>query len=718
MAENLPTFSESWYRIADQRIHLRPSVKVQRQFYRGEKWFVLQDPFNNQFFRLRPAAWEFVSRLSPRRTVEEVWKQCLKDDPDSAPGQEEVIRLVSQLYQANLLQYQAPADSSRLFERYRERRQREVRSFWLNIMFLRLPLLDPDTFLNRILPFIRLAFSKLGAVVWTFVFLAGVKGALEHAPALARQSEGILEPSNLFLLYLGLVLVKSLHELGHAAACKRFGGEVHVLGVMLLIFTPVPYMDATSSWGFRSRWHRALVGAAGMIVELFIAALAVLVWANTAPGALHSLAYNIIFVASVSTLLFNLNPLLRYDGYYILSDLLEIPNLYQRALAQIRYYAERHLFAVRRAQAPARSVREAAWLTTFGLTSNIYRIVVFGGILLFVADRFLLIGILMAVACAISWVATPVILLVRYLSTSPALSRNRPRAVAVSSAIAATLLVVVVLVPFPNTFRASGLLEAREKAQAVNEAPGTVSAILTTPGSTVRSGQPLVQLQNRELELQLLGARAKLAESQSLWRAAMQTNAANLKPIERRIEAVQQQVDHLELQTRSLTVRALQDGTWIAPDVQQTVGRWIPRGFDLGLVLNPDSFRFTATVRQTDVGWLFSQNIRRAEVRIRGQAGHALEATHLKPIPAGRKELPSAALGWRSGGDMPVAPNDPEGRRSSEPFFEVQADVQVTPGILFHQGRSGKIRFKLDPQPVAQQVYRRFRQLIQERYKI
>ncbi len=142
---------------------------------------------------------------------------------------------------------------------------------------------------------------------------------------------------NLVLLYLGLIFIKTVHEFGHAIFCRKYGGEVHVMGVMLMIFTPMPYVDATSSWSFRERYKRVLVGAAGMIVELFVAALATFVWAKTAPGTLHSLAYNMMFVASVSTLIFNINPLLRFDGYYILSDLIEIPNLNQRATGQLTH---------------------------------------------------------------------------------------------------------------------------------------------------------------------------------------------------------------------------------------------------------------------------------------------------------------------------------------------------------------------------------------------
>lgn len=353
------TFSESWYRLAHQRICLRPGVKVRRQYYRGERWVVLENPFSNQFFRVRPVAYEFLARLRPDRTVQEVWQECLDRFPDDAPGQEDVLRLLSQLYHANLLQYDQAADTAQLFERYQKRRQRETTARLLNIMFMRIPLLDPNRFLMRTLPVVGKLLSPLGALVWLLVVGWALKLAADHFTSLRAHAEGVLAPDNLLLLYVVLVVVKTLHEFGHAYMCRKFGGEVHTMGVLFMIFTPVPYMDATSAWAFRSKWKRVLVGLAGMIVELFVVAIAMFIWANTGPGTWHSLAYNMIFVASVSTLVFNLNPLLRFDGYYILSDLLEIPNLAQRAGRQLRYLAERWLFGLEKETSPANSRSEA-----------------------------------------------------------------------------------------------------------------------------------------------------------------------------------------------------------------------------------------------------------------------------------------------------------------------------------------------------------------------
>ncbi len=718
MADAQSTFSESWYRIASQRLCLRPGVRVRRQNFRGERWIILEDPFNNAYFRLLPAAYEFVARLRPDRTVQEVWQECLKRFPDTAPGQEAVIQLLAQLYFANLLQYHIAADTSQLFERFKKRRQREIGGRFLNLMFMRFPLLDPDRFLMKALPVIGWLINKAGLILWCLVVGLGIKVVVDDWDALREQSQGVLAPGNLPLLYAALVLIKTLHEFGHAFFCRKFGGEVHVMGVMLMIFTPVPYMDATSAWSFRSRAHRMLVGAAGMIVELFFAAIAAFIWARTGNGVVHTLAYNVMFVASVSTVIFNLNPLLRFDGYYILSDLLEIPNLSQRANLQLRFFAEKLLFGVRKVESPARTRTEANWLTTFGITSGIYRVIVFAGVLLVVADKFLILGILMAAVCLISWVTVPVFKFINYLATSPRLDRVRPRAVVVSAALALILVALLQFVPFPHHFRAPGILRATTRSEVINETAGIVDVVLVKSGEPVRAGQPLLWLRNRELELQIAHTLAKEREFESRVLKATSEQIASLKPLQSELTATRQQLAKHRADEAALTIRARHDGVWISPGIETLAGRFITRGNRLGLLVDPASFEFTATVRQEDGDALFTRETAGAEVRLSGEAGRVVAVGGWEVIPGEQRTLPSAALGWAGGGEVAVAPDDPHGQRAAEPFFEVHASVQAPSDVTLLDGRSGKIRFDLEPEPLLPRWTRRLWQLLQKRYQL
>jgi putative peptide zinc metalloprotease protein len=461
------------------------------------------------------------------------------------------------------------------------------------------------------------------------------------------------------------------------------------MGIMLLIFTPIPYVDATSSWRFRSRGHRALVGAAGMITELFFAALITFAWVNTAQGTLHSLCYNMMFIASVSTVLFNANPLLRFDGYYILSDLLDIPNLTQRANKQLRHLGERYLFGLKKSESPARSTREKWWLTVFGITSNIYRIIIFGGILLLVADRFFLIGVVMAVICFISWITVPIGKFINYLATSPKLERQRPRAVTVSVAFFVILIGGLQFVPFPSHFRAPGVVQAHKWSQIVNETAGQVQELLAAPGQMVSAGQTLLRLENHELELELIQARASVVEIETQIRAGLARQTASLKPLFGMLETATNRVAKLETDRDLLTVRARHDGLWVAPELKESVGRWLQRGTPLGLLVDRSSFQFTATVKQDEAEALFARDLLGANVRLYGEVEDVLRTQSWEVIPGGQRTLPSPSLGWQGGGEMAVEPDDPQGVRAVEPFFEVRAALGEEPEVALLHGRSG-----------------------------
>jgi putative peptide zinc metalloprotease protein len=518
------------------------------------------------------------------------------------------------------------------------------------------------------------------------------------------------------LLYLGLIFIKTLHEFGHAYFCRKFGGEVHVMGILLMIFTPVPYVDATSSWGFAEKRRRLLVGAAGMIVELFVAALAVFVWVGTSPGVVHSLAYNLIFIASVSTVLFNVNPLLRFDGYYLLSDWLEIPNLAQRANRQLRHLWEHYVYGVKKSESPASSRAEAGWLTTYGIASGIYRVFLFAAILLVLADRFLILGMLMAAVCAISWVVVPTGRFIRYLASSPQLDRVRPRAVGVTVGLAAVLILLLAVIPFPSHFRAPGIVQASQRSAVFNEVAGVVQSVLAEPGSAVVAGQALVRLEDPELEQELRDARARLAEVESRLLYALNNATADIKPLRSRKEALTERLAKLERDRASLTVQARHGGTWVAPGIHEFLGRRIERGSPLGLVVDTSAFEFTATVLQEDADTVFVRPPRGAEIRVRGQAGNKVPVQAWRVTPGGTRALPSAALGWGGGGEVAVSAREPT--RAVEAFFEVHADLPSVSDVAFLHGRSGKIRFDLEPEPLLPRWMRRLWQLLQKRYQL
>ncbi len=718
MAKDNSTFHESWHRIAKQRIMLRLSVQVQRQFFRGKKWFVLHDPFSNNYYRLRPETYQFIARLNKSRTITEVWEECMDTDPDNTPGQGDIIELLAQLYHANLLHSDLAPDSTKLFERYKKRKQRLIQANLMNIMFFRIPLFDPDDILKLLQPLIKILLSPVSAILWIGIVGGAIKVAIDNFSALQVQSDGILAPSNLPLLYLGLVFIKTFHEFGHAFMVRRFGGEVHTMGVMFLIFNPLPYMDATSAWFFRNKWQRVLVGAAGMIFEIFFAACALFIWAHTGPGVLHSLAYNMLFIASVSTVLFNINPLLRFDGYYILSDLLDFPNLHQQSRKHLTWLVEHFVFGCKDSTTPASSRNEAFWLTTFGILSGVYRVVVFTTILLFVADRFLLAGIIMMVICIITWVIIPIGKLFKYLASNPRLFRTRPRAITACIIAALILFNFLHLVPFPYNFKAPGVLKAVEYIIASNKTAGKIMNVPVSSGIKVQCGDTLMILHNKELLTKIREAEEALIESEAMYHKAIYEDLGDLKSITSRIDFYQKRLKRLDKEKSDLTILSDINGLWVAPQVEDYEGMWLPRGTPLGQLINTDTFTFVSVVSQQDASLLFSDNVVNAELKLAGQSNQTINIEKVKKIPMEQTKLPSSALGIQGGGTIAVDVTDQSGVKTKEPFYEVRAKIINNKNVSLLHGRSGFIRFSMPAKPLSIQLWLKLRQVIQKRYQI
>lgn len=720
MSDNPTFYSESWYRVRNQRVALRPNVNIHKQAFRGRIWYVIEDPFNNRFYRFRPQAYAFIARLSEHKTVEEVWQQCLEEDPENAPGQPEVIRMLANLYQASLLQSDLSPDAARLFERHRRQKQRELKARLLSILFIRIPLFDPNRLLNRLMPFAGPFLGKFGLAIWLVTVLFGLKMVVDNAGALLDQTEGILAPGRLALLYLSFIGVKILHEAGHGLLTKKYGGEVHTAGIMLMVFNPIPYVDATAAWAFRERWKRVLVGSGGMIVELFLASIAAFVWASTDDGIWNAIAYNVMFVASVSTLLLNINPLMRFDGYYILSDLTDTPNLNQRSNKHVAFLAERYILGNKQAQSQAESTKEGFWLTVFAVAGWFYRLFIFAVILWFVADRFFGLGFIAAMVGVVTFFIVPIVRLINFLINEPRIEEIRLRAQLISAAIAAAIVLFVGFVPMPYAFRSHGVIQALPHRQVYAASPGYLDAYMRPSLEWVRPGDRLYEMHNEELALGLRSAYAEREEIEALLQVAV--NDPKLKrPAERQRDAVEEKIRRLQTQLENLRFEAPIEGLWIMPRQEDFAGAFARRGSSIGLIVNPDQFEFVAVVRQRNAMHLFNREVLGATLRIPGQAEHKIPLVDLRFIPAEQQLLPHASLGWAGGGPIEVAMDDPEGTRAIEPFFLVRAAVPGSPeelGVALAHNLGGIMRVKLPPEPYFIQGYRLIRRMIQERFEV
>lgn len=714
------TYSDAWHRVAGVRACLRSSVRAHRQTFRGQNWVVLRDSLSSDFFRVTADAYAFVSRLGTDRTIDEVWNELMEAEPEVALTQEEVVQLLGQLHLSNLLQFDRGAAAASLFERYRERRGREIKALILGFLAIKVPLIDPDRALDRSMPLIRLIFGPVGALCYFVLLVLGVKALMDESHRLFDQSAGLLAPGNLGLLYVGLVLAKLVHEFGHAAACKRYGGEVHKMGVMLLLFAPLPYMDATASWGFRSRFHRMLVGASGVLAEFAVAAVAALVWANSAPGVINSLAYNVIFVASVSTLLFNLNPLMRFDGYHMLVDGLDVPNLFQRSREQLKYLGERFALGVKNAEPAARTRKEAWLLPTYGVVSLVYWLMLMSTIIFFIAEQYLEVGIALAWIVFFTAIVLPLLKFAKYLVSSPRLQHQRLRAVTSTAVIGGLAFALLAGVPMPERVRVKGVLQASDFRELYSESGGTLVQVLVRPGSWVKAGQPLARLDNPELDHEIRAARRQREQLLAQELQAVTMAVANLQPLVRQRQAIEEKIAQLLQQQKQLIVLAPIEGIWSASELEASRGQWIGRGASLGTVVDDRSWRFVAVLPQVSTH-LFEAGVVYSEIRIRGQQEFNVRSARTEIMPFEQGQLPSAALGMAGGGEIAVQSGDTKGLAAAEPFFRIHAQLpplEQAQALRRLHGRLGTMRITLPDSPLLVQWERGARQFLQRKFRI
>ncbi len=698
-------YSPAWYRIAELRPRLRRHVVVHRQLYRGERWYLLEDRSNRRSLRFNPAAYTVVGLMDGRRTIESIWRIVCERLGDDAPSQDEIIRLFGELHGHDVVQCDMPPDTLELQQRFERKRRGERLGRLLNPMAIRLPLFDPDRLLERLLPWVRPLMGWAGLFLWFVIVVSAIVAAGVHWPELSRDvSDRVLTPGNLFVIWLVFPILKALHEFGHGLMIKRWGGEVHEMGIMLLVLVPVPYVDAAAAWGFRERHRRVLVGAAGMIVEVFVAAVAMLVWTLVEPGALRSVLYDVMLVSGVSTLVFNANPLLRFDGYYILSDWLEIPNLASRANKYVAWLCQRYLLRVPDLPDPLVSPGERPWLLFFACASFVYRLVVMVAIGLFVASRFFVVGVVLALWSLIVMVVLPLGRIVRYLATDPGLRRRRWRAWGVAGSAATLLWLLVFVVPFPFMTVGEGVVWLSEQGTIRLGGDGFVERIAVSSGSRVEPGTVLVVCDDPELRTRERILRARLDELSIRHRAMMTRDPAEAASIAKEIEVARRELERVRSDLDALVVRSPVAGTFVLPGAADLPGRFLRQGAVVGYIVDPSLLTVRTVVSQLDVDLVRSPE-ERVTVRPADRLDRIVEARIVRSVPAASDELPSIALSRQGGGTIANDPFARAGNVAFERYFQFELSLSDA-GLVGAVGERVYVRFDHGTAPLARQWYR------------
>ena len=712
--------SANWYRVASVRPRLAPQVRVQRQVYRGVPWYVLFDPINQRTLRLTPQAWHVVSRMDGSRTLQSLWDDAVSALGREAPPQGDLIQLLAQLHEADALLSDALPDMDEL-QRRRDRHRRET---WqrnlLNPLSIRLRLWDPDAFLARTLPAVSWLFSRRGALLWLVLCLPALVLAVQHWAALTHGgAEKLLSANTLLTLLVLYPLVKGLHELAHAWAAKAGGAEVHDMGLMFLVFAPMPYVDASGSSAFPDKRRRALVAAAGMLTELLLAALALYVWLTVEPGMLRSAAYGVMVIGGLSTLLFNGNPLLRYDGYFVLCDLIEAPNLAQRSNQFWAWWVKRRVFGLQQAQPPMATPGERWWFAFYAPLSLAYRIGITVGIALFLGREYLYAGLAVGLWGLVVMLVWPLLKGANYVLNSSELLGKRARPMAITGGLVAALIVGAALVPAPLTTYAQGVVWPDENAQLRSAQAGFVAQVSLVNGQTVRAGDVAAVIVNDQLATDRDAALAREERQRRTWLQAFAGVGAQREAGHGRVAAAVQHDEwqqareasaHANDQLQRLAVVAQRAGRVELMRPEDLPGRWLKKGDLLGYVATGEAPTVRVVVTQDDID-LVRASLASIEVRLSGQLAQVLPARLLREVPGGDDSLPSSALAVEGGGLIVVDGRDPRRPRALSRVFQFDLALPVeAAGALI--GERAHVRFVHAHEPLALQAWRRLRQTL------
>jgi len=703
-------FSPSWHKVADLKPRLRSHVEVNRHVYRGNVWYVIQDDATGNLHRFTPEAYSLIGLMDGRRTLDDIWYSAGEQLGDDMPSQDDVIQLLSQLHRVDAIQSDVIPDVAELNERYQKDRRNKLINFFKSPLALKIPLIDPEPFLNKTAGLSRWLFSGFAAVIWLVAIVWALTQTAFHWPELTENlADRVLSAENLFLIWLIYPMVKLIHELGHAYAVKRWGGEVHEMGVMFLIFMPVPYVDASASAAFRNKSHRMLVAGAGILVEAFIAAIAMWVWVYAEPGVVRSVAFNTLLIAGVSTLLFNGNPLLRFDAYYVLADYLEIPNLAQRSNKYIAYLWKKYLFSFKDEMSPAYVNSENGWLAFYALSSFFYRVFITFTIVIFVISELFFIGVLLAILAIYNMFGKPLISIIKYLYRDRNVRKNRGRVASVITLAFILILTLLFVIPVPKMTVSHGIVWAPDDSRVMVESSGFIERIEVQPGEHVSYNQVLLKSQNKALEAEIEESVGRVKELMARHQGALGEERHNEAAIITRelIQAKKELARGVEEQD-SLFIKSPAEGRFYLAMSVAPLERFIPRGTLIGHVVKPGEYSVRVAVGQDDVQAIRT-DVKAVTVRVSEDFDNVMSARLTGEVPSAQKELPSAALSVEGGGAFALDPSSQEQIESFDSVFLF--DLQLEEGS-YRIGERVYVRFEHSPEPIGFRIYRALRRVL------
>lgn len=583
-----------WHLLSDQCFRRRAAVETSHQMFRGDAFIVLSDTVTGQHLRLTERAQELWQMFDGRSTLDDIWAVLMRR-PAIAPTQGELVDWVMQLVGSGLLLSDHDLDPQHLSDRTGKRRTAAVEQRFISPLAVKVKLFDPSALVRVTYPFVSLLFTPLGGLTIAALVVTAIIMAMMNAETLLQTTDqSLISQGGLLSLALAYPIMKGLHELAHCYALKRFGGEVREFGVMLLVMFPVPYVEASAASTLPSKYARMIVGAAGIVAEVLIASIAMIVWLQIEPGLERALLFNFVLIGSISTIVFNGNPLLKFDAYFVLADWLEMPNLAQRSGEYLQDRFLSRVIGLRQEVEPRPG--EARILAIYGVASLGYRLLLTMTIALIVSSWFYIFGILLAAWAIIMGVFWPLFKVVKK-GVRMARVQNRTRRASVRLVLFLVVSIgLLAFVPLPFFARGEGRIVPLPGAEVSAATAGLLSLSEAGEGAMVTRGATLVELSNpvQSARRDALSMNVAFLED-ALERSGL--GVAERQRFERELEVARASLANAQVLEDALAVRSPLDGrlSWTAGQAP-TPGTFVFRGDRLGYVISPDALQIVAAI--------------------------------------------------------------------------------------------------------------------------
>ena len=678
------------------KVKLRPDLVVQPQFYEGMTHYVIKDPLALKYFRFKIEEYFLLQQFDGKLTLQEVKKAFERKYRPQTISIEDLTRFVAQLHEAGIIQIDSAEQAKVLIRRRKKNRWRKVWAFMANILFIKIPIIDPERLLARMYPYFRWIFTRTFVTLSVMSMLLAVSLVISQWKTFYDKLPDFQSFFNWWTImsfWVCLAGVKIIHEFGHGLTAKHFGGEVHEMGILFLVLTPALYCDVTDSWLLPNKWNRIWISAAGIYVECFLASIATFVWWYSTPGLLNSLAMATMFICSVNTILFNANPLLRYDGYYVMADWLEIPNLRIKSTQFFGYLIQEKVLGL---EIPVQSYlpRSRRYLfVTYATASYIYRWFVTFAILWFLSQvlkpyKLESISYLLAAGALVPLLGMPVYQIGKFLRTPGRLRKVKKARAGAFAAAAIALVTGILLIPTPLRLQGSMVLKLASPLELYAEVEGRLVELNVKNGEWVEKDTVLAKLSNPEKQKELFQRQQDYAVNfhRAAWynSSPERENRAQQKQHEETCEKLEPMIRNINDQIGKLTLISNRKGQVVGSPHKETVGQWIKPGKPFCEVGDPHHLEVHVIIDQGDIHLVRRDNV--AWVKIYGKAETTFKGRVSEIAKRSRDEIPTELSNMAQGEVASKADPKTGAAKPLTAVYEViipleNPDLKLEPGL-------------------------------------